>query len=62
VELDPILNQTRFEIWKLEKFRNLEKHPPLSSKPHQKNSNKLKKFMQPKSKGLLQFETKLTLN
>jgi hypothetical protein len=25
VELDPILNQTRFEIWKLEKFRNLEK-------------------------------------
>lgn len=27
VELDPILNQTRFEIWKLEKFRNLEKPP-----------------------------------
>jgi hypothetical protein len=55
VELDPILNQTRFEIWKLEKFRNLEK-PPSSSKNHiKKISSKFKKFMQPKSKGLLQI-------
>jgi hypothetical protein len=60
VELDPIQNQTRFEIWKLENL-GIWKIPSLI-KPHKKISSKFKQLMQPKSKGFLQFETKLILN